>query len=116
MISTTWLSLPCAWLREAITSCSWVRMERAAAAADIGFRLSHMSRFGNASPRAGKNRLLRHTRWLQGAWPAARRISRRSGRRGISAEAEFFLDPELLLLEGLNRRSVGSGPAHLIPD
>ena len=33
MISTTWLSLPCAWVREAITSCSWVRIERAAAAA-----------------------------------------------------------------------------------
>src|SRR3546814_15483883 len=36
MIPTTWLSLPCALVRDAITSCSRVRMVRADCAAVVG--------------------------------------------------------------------------------
>src|SRR5690606_14008373 len=99
MISATWLSLACACLREAITSCSWRRIERAAAAAVIppDYRICAALEMEPAAPE----------RLSQPRVPP---------RTDASGEGKFFLDFELPLLECLDHRAVGSGPRHFFLD
>jgi len=78
-------------MREAISSCSWVRIERAAAAADMACAYRIRGEFENVT-------------------------SRRERRTARSDVRERFLDAQLLLLEGLKDRIIGGRSAQFVAE